>query len=142
MNACDYLKGIKELDALIYCKKVRIQGMWSSVTYPGVSYEPRVQSSKNFNKQSDDICKIIELEKEVEEMQTEMKQRQEVIRKALNEFTNEAMTRVIILRYIEFKDWNEIASEIGCSRRWVMELHKKAIRKLSESLELHIKSMV
>ena len=142
MNVRDYLKGIKELDALIYCKQIRIKEMWSSVTYPGVNYEPRVQTSKNFNKRTDDICKIIELEKEVEEMQTDMKERQTAVKKAVSEFSNEAMARVIILRYVEFKDWNEIANKIGCSKRWVMELHKKAIKKMSESIEVHTENMV
>lgn len=131
----DYLRRIIELSALIYCKQVRIQGLWSSVTYPGVSYEERVQSTRDLNNHSDKILKIIELEKEVEKMTEEMKERQSIIKEASAKLENEEIARVISLRYIELKSWEEIAKTINKSTRWAMKLHNKGIKKLKEIVD-------
>lgn len=131
----DYLKRIIELSALIYCKKVRIQGLWSSVTYPGVSYEERVQSTRDFNKHSDKIIKIIELEKEVEKMTKEMKERQNIVKEAAAKLENEEIARVITLRYIDLKNWEEIAKEIDKSTRWAMKLHSNGIKNLKKIID-------
>lgn len=131
----DYLKRIIELAALIYCKQVRIQGLWSSVTYPGISYEERVQSTRDFNKHSDKILKIIELEEEVEKMAKEMTERQNVVKEAAAKLENEEIARVITLRYIDLKSWDEIAKEIEKSTRWAMKLHSKGIKNLKEIVD-------
>lgn len=135
MNLKEWLSEIKKLDTLISLKQMRIEELWSVATYPGVSYEPRVQSSPNFNKRTDTICKIIEIEAEIKQMQAELKKRQNEIREVLNQFEDEKTAKVIYLRYIEFKDWNYISKEIGYSRRWTMKLHNKGLKNLSFLLQ-------
>ena len=142
MNVREYLKEIKELDALIYCKKLRIQGLWSSITYPGISYDFKVQSSKKFDKHCETICKITEIEEEIKQMEKELNRRKQEVEQAIKKLDHEEMAQVIRKRYIELKSWEEITNEIGHSKRWIMELHRKAMKKLCMIFELHFEKVV
>ena len=123
------LEQIKELETKIQQKQHKMMELWCSVTYPGVSYEMKVQATKDNNKHSDDICKIIDLEHEIKRLLDE----QIKILKELNEaikVLEPIEAKIIQLRYVKFKTWDDIADEIGKSRRWTHELHKKALKKL------------
>lgn len=142
MNVREYLREIRELDGLIYCKKLRIQGIWSSITYPGISYEIKVQSSRKFDQHCEAICKISEIEEEIKEIEEELYRRKQVVERAAKDLDNEDMVQVIRKRYIELKSWDVIANEIGHSKRWIFELHSKAIRKMSITFEIHFSSVI
>lgn len=142
MNVRTYLKEIWDYDKLIKIKKEKIQILWSSAMYSGISYEERVQSSRKLNTKTDTIDRIIILENEIKELQQEIHKRQCEIRKAASELDDVNMVKVIILRYIELKPWDNIAEELSCSRRWVMELHNRALSKISNSLAIHIANIV
>lgn len=137
MTASEHLKEIKEIDLLIRYKQARIKELWDSAVYTGVSYEPRVQSSRNFDKRSDTICKIIELEEDIKELQEEMQQMKAEAIEAAKGLNDENQEQVIVQRYVEFKSWNEIATNLGCSRRWILELNRRALKKLSNSFVVH-----
>lgn len=136
MDVREWLKQIKEFETIIQDKKTRIKELWSAATYPGVSYSIRVQSSKNYNKQTDIIDKIIELEKEIDMLTIELQRRKKLIKKEAKKL-DENMAKVLIDRYIENKTWDDIAKELECSKRWAMALHKKAIQNMSKSFVVH-----
>lgn len=142
MNVRTYLKEIRDFDKLIKIKKEKIQILWSSAMYSGISYEERVQSSRKLHNNTDTIDRIIMLENEIKDLQNEIHKRQCEIRKATSELDDVNMVKVLILRYIELKPWDNIAEELSCSRRWVMELHNRALGKISNSLVIHIGNVV
>lgn len=137
MNIRDWLKQIREFDIIIQNKKERVRELWSNATYPGVSYDIRVQSSKNFNKQTDIICKIIELENEIDMLTIELKRRQKQIVQESEKLENKDMAKVLVDRYVKMKPWNEIAKELECTNRWAIELHNRAIKKMSKTFVVH-----
>lgn len=137
MDIRDWLKQIREFDMMIQDKKERIKELWCKATYPGVSYDIRVQSSKNFNKQTDIIGKIIELEQEIDMLTIELNRRQKQVQEESEKLENKDMAKVLVDRYINMKPWNIIAKELDCTTRWAIELHNRAIKKMSKTFVVH-----
>lgn len=135
MNIKEWLKELKDLDTLIFEKRQEMLRMWEAVTYSGVSYGERVQSTRNLNKRSDMICDIIDLEREIKDLENELKKKQTILIEKASTLENETQVKIIQLRYIEFKGWLDIAEELGKSKRWCLKLHKDAIEKLSYLLK-------
>ena len=42
-----------------------------------------------------------------------------------------AQARLMYMRYMERRTWEEVAEGLGCSRQWAMELHRRACLKLT-----------
>ena len=135
MNIKEWLKELKIIDTLIFEKRQEMLSMWNSVTYSGVSYGERVQSTRNLNRHSDMICDIIDLEREIKDLENELKERQKLLLEKASTLENETQAKIIKLRYIDFKGWLDIAEELGKSKRWCLKLHKDAIEKLSYLLK-------
>lgn len=138
MNIGEYSKELKKLEKLINFKKEQIQELWCSVTYSGISYEPRVQSSKDFSSHSDKIDKIIILEQEIKLLEKDLQEKKNRVRKIVDKLEGQ-QKEIITLRYIELKSWNTIAEEMKCSTRWVMEIHRKALIKMCELMDFTLK---
>ena len=135
MNIKEWLKELKDLDTLIFEKRQEMLRMWEAVTYSGVSYGERVQSTRNLNKRSDMICDIIDLEREIKGLENELKEKQAILMAQASTLENETQVKIIKLRYVDFKGWLDIAEELGKSKRWCLKLHKDAIEKLSYLLK-------
>lgn len=127
------LNDIRDLISIIEFKKLKLQRSWSQTLYPGISYEPRVQSDKDHNKHSDDILEIMELEDEIKKLKQKLAKMLKQVKQATSDMTEKEQL-IIKLRYIKGKTWEDVAKEIGHSKRWTLEINKKLIEKLEKKV--------
>ena len=57
---------------------------------------------------------------------------------AIDSVDDNTLRQLLIHRYIEFKHWDSIASEMCYSKRQVTRMHGKALLKIKDVLECHL----
>ncbi len=85
---------------------------------------------------NDKICdcmtKAIDLDKEINADIDKLAKLKKDMREKINEIPNYKMRALLIMRYIQFKNWRDIARQIGCSQNHVRNrLHEKAVSKIN-----------
>lgn len=138
MTAKEYLSKLKILDAEINRKLEKISALRASLTsIPAVNTtEERV---KGGNAAGDarfvrTLAEIDELESEVnDKIDKLVDERYEIINK-IYQLDNDLHIKVLYKRYVEFKSLNEIADDIKRSYRYVLRVHKEALKKFENSI--------
>ena len=97
-----------------------------------------VPKSSGFNNQamSDRICKLADLENEINmdiDRLVDLKKEIEAVIKAVD---NPKYQRLLELRYLDFHSWDEIISLMGYSRRHIFRIHSEALRKVKMALNV------
>ncbi len=106
----------------IYVLRQRAEGMNGS----GMSDMPKTVSPEP-NKIENAVCKIITLEQEIRETQEEYDALVLSMQNCIQNVDNEDARDLLTKRYIDFKPWQAIASELGYSRAHTFRLHNKAM---------------
>lgn len=76
------------------------------------------------------VCKIMELEQEVQEIQTELDQMVSAFKDSMSVLTDSDMKDLLTKRYIEFKPWKVIFREMGYSESSCYRLHRMGLAAL------------
>lgn len=77
------------------------------------------------------VCKIIELEQEVKEIQAEIDLLMTDMKTDIQQIQDDDARDLLIKRYLEFKPWKSIASEMFICERQAYYLHREALKLLS-----------
>ena len=132
MSAKEFLENIRKLQRAIDCKLEKIDTLrelatGTSVNLSGMPHNPSSQTSPMANA----VCKIVDLEHEVAAMQQE---RQAAI-DYLCTMEDSRLCTVLIKRYVQEKEWEDIAAEMHCSRTQVFRFHRGAIIQFEKLLQ-------
>lgn len=73
------------------------------------------------------VCKVMELEQEVQEIQAELDSMISSFRDSMNVLTDSDMKDLLTKRYIEFKPWKIIFREMGYSKSNGFRIHQQAL---------------
>ena len=139
-NNEDYLKAKKFLSEnwrlqSIYESKFEqlreLKAMCTSVASPMASGE-RVQSSINLHNQENKICNDIELEEQLQKDIDRILGIKLDITQKINGLDNQEYQLLLMKRYLNFHTFERIACDMDISFRWVMKLHKKALKHFEE----------
>ena len=126
------LKQIKWLDDVI--KTDQLENLRSIVfSVSGNSRDEKVQTSKRRDKIGDIMPKIMNLEKELNNHIKEFIDLKSEITKKIDELPDMEYRLVLMLRYLDFKTWEEIAEIMNYSVRWIYKLHGLALKKFKNS---------
>lgn len=109
----------------IYVLRQRAEGMNGS----GMSDMPKTVSPEP-NKIENAVCKIITLEQEIRETQSELDDLINEMYANIKRVDDGDARDILTKRYIEFKQWKTIASEMFICERQAYYLHDKAISLL------------
>lgn len=77
------------------------------------------------------VCKIIELEQEVQEIQTELDLLMINMKTDIQQIQDDEARDLLTKRYLEFKPWKVIASEMFICERQAYYLHREGLKLLS-----------
>ncbi len=128
------LKQIKWLDDVIKSKTDQLENLRSIVfNVSGNSRDEKVQTSKRRDKIGDIMPKIMDLEKELNNHIKEFIDLKSEITKKIDELPDMEYRLVLMLRYLDFKTWEEIAEIMNYSVRWIYKLHGLALKKFKNS---------
>lgn len=130
MDTKQYLGQIRRLDMMINNKIDELsvlKDMARSIS--AVKNEERVQSSPNFDKIGDTLCKISEMETEIDNLIDEYVDKKKIISSQIECISNDACYNVLYMRYINMRTFENIADKMNYSFRQVMRIHKRALRE-------------
>ena len=125
-----YLKRVKYLDGLINSKAEQLKDLRNMVyNISGNENNERVQTSKRVDKIGDIMSKIVDLENELDNDIDKLVDLKAEVTKRIDEIPDMECRLLLMLRYLNFKTWEEIAEKMGYSDRWVrQELHSRALK--------------
>lgn len=139
MRAKEYLRSLKRLDVKIEHLKWELEELEnkaigiSSVDYSGDNVQSSGSSDPAFVKMMPKIKAVKdELEKAIEDF---VEKRHEMIL-MIDSLSNTNHTQVLFKRYVEFKKFDDIATEMSYEVQSVKNLHWKAIQEFERLLEV------
>ena len=86
--------------------------------------------SPNRQRMADTICKIVDLEREINEDIDRLVDLKAEARRVINAVSDPDQQLILELRYLCYKPWNEIMTELGYSEPTIYRLHGEALKKI------------
>ena len=133
MNAKEYLSQAMHIDQRINSKLEQVTRLRENATNCTVALSdmPR-PDSPNKQRMEETICKIVDLEYEINADIDRLVDLKAEARKAINAVTDPDQQLILELRYLCFKSWEQIAVDMGYELRWLYRLHHRALDAVSE----------
>lgn len=129
MTAKEYLQQVRFIDKRIDSKLAlvnRLRDTATSVTTT-LSDMPR-SDSPNLQRMEDTICKIIDLENDINQEIDRLVDLKREVDMAISELQNPDEQLVLTYRYLDYRTWEQIASALNFSVRHVTRLHGYALK--------------
>lgn len=92
----------------------------------------RIQSSGRKDRIAELAVMIADAERDIVERRTQAFHKLREIEEVIRQIPHERQQRILHMRYIERKKWEEIAVSLGTDYRWTLRLHGRALRKVNE----------
>lgn len=113
----------------------------SSVGSPNLSAD-KVQSTPNPTKLQDNVIAIVECEEKIKKAIQDLRNLHTEITDKINEIENDDFCLILILRYLNLKEWEFIAVEMNFSYSHTLFLHKQALKAFQEKHKTFLESKV
>lgn len=127
-QAKDYFAQIRKTDRLIVRLKSTVATLRAGLT--SQNYElsaDKVQTSGPSNRLEDAMIKILDLEDKIQARIVELATMRNDAFAMIKNIPDLDQQNILIGRYIQLKEWADIAVELNFSTKWVLELHGKAL---------------
>lgn len=126
----EYLNEVRHIDQEISAKEEWKQKMWGRLTSVGSSKlkEINVQESQRQTIE-DRIIKYVEYTNELDELVDNLVDKKMTITREIEMLEERTYRTLLIERYINNKDWQEVADCLGYERKYTLRLHNDAIRE-------------
>ena len=131
MTAKEYLSQAFHIDQRISSKLSQVMRLREAATSctATLSDMPRPDSPSR-QQMADTICKIVDLEREINEDIDRLVDLKAEARRAINAVSDPDQQLILELRYLCYKPWLEIAGAMGYSEAGIYKLHGKALKKI------------
>lgn len=131
MTAKEYLSQAFHIDQRISSKLSQVMRLREAATSctATLSDMPRPDSPSR-QQMADTICKIVDLEREINEDIDRLVDLKAEARRAINAVSDPDQQLILELRYLCYKPWNEIMTELGYSEATIYRLHGEALKKI------------
>ena len=127
-KAKEQLSQIKKTDRLIDRLLSTVQTLRSSLTSQSYELKPdKVQSSGAKNPLESAMIKIVDLEAQINARIDELVSMKQEAFDRIRNVPDLDQQNILIGRYIQLKEWDDIAVELNFSPKWVLKLHGKAL---------------
>ena len=133
MQAKEFLNKIRYIDMMIDCKLEQIKNLrdkLTSISSPMGNIGDKVQSSKDPDKFTNTISKIVELENEINNDIDKLVDLKSIARKAIESLDDDVEKMVLYKRYFENKTFEQISVELNYSWRRIHQFHGDALKNL------------
>ena len=127
-QAKDYFAQIRKTDRLIQRLKGTVATLRSGLTSQNYELKPdKVQSSGAKNPLESTMIKILDLERQITARIDELATMRNDTFSMIKNVPDLDQQNILIGRYIQLKEWDDIAAELSFSPKWVLKLHGKAL---------------
>lgn len=128
MTAKEYLSQAFILDKRIQVKERRLEWLKNHASYVSNNLTEVVKSSLSHRSAVEEaVVKIVDLEKEVMNDINKMIELKKEIASVIRSVNNIECETLLEMRYLTFMNWEEIASHLNYSNRYIYHLHRKAL---------------
>lgn len=131
-----YLEQVEMLDAIIKNKLIE-QRQWMDIAL-GITANmegERVQSSGSQSKMADAIDKCVDMEAEIDNLIDRLIDTKREVIKTIEQVDSPIEYNVLHMRYIQYRDLQEIADHYGKEYTWATTTHGRAIASLQKVLD-------
>ncbi len=131
MTAKEYLRQIFHVDQRINSKLEQARLLRDSATKATaiLSDMPRSESPNN-SRMEDMICKMVDLEREINADIDRLVDLKREARDAISQLTDPDQQLILELRYLCYKSWEEIMLEMRYSETSVYRIHGQALKNI------------
>ena len=131
MTAKEYLSQAFHIDQRISSKLSQVMRLREAATNCTATLTdmPRPDSPSR-QQMADTICKIVDLEREINEDIDRLVDLKAEARRTINAVSDPDQQLILELRYLCYKPWNEIMTELGYSEPTIYRLHGEALKKI------------
>lgn len=127
------LQEVSKIDRNIRNLKETIARLRANLTNTAVHLSPdKVQTSHNNNQMADTMAEIIQLENDLNARIEELTGNMRKILKNIWQIPDLDEQTVLIARYMNEKDWSDIAEDFGCTTRQVHNYHARGLQDYCE----------
>ena len=127
----EYLSQAFRIDQRIQSKMEQVASLNDLATRATATYSDMPGSeTRNLHRMEDAILSIIELEAEINEDICKLVQMKKDIVHKIKAVQNTEYQTLLELRYLCYKPWNEIMTELGYSEPTIYRLHGEALKKI------------
>lgn len=139
MTSKEYLSQIQRLNQMIDIKLEEASSLRSLATRVTSSFgEERVQTSRKQSPMEDVIVKLMDLENEVNDDIDRLIALKEEVIVNINKIDDYNLRLLLTMRYINNRDWKDIADAMLYDVRTIYRLHKKGLKEIDEILNLSV----
>ena len=136
MDAKEYLKQVEKLDLRIKNKLIE-QQQWKDIAL-GITANmdgERVQSSGSKDKMASAVERCVDIEMEIDNLVDNLIGTKKKVIQTIEELYSPIEYNVLHLRYIQFKDLQEIADHYGKEYGWATTTHGRALKNVQMILD-------
>lgn len=137
MTAKEYLRRLARFEANIKAKRERLfvlKKMARSVRSPIISDMPKNSPSET-SRLEESVMKVISLESEITDDEARLVAEKTKALELIGKLKNPDYQTVLISRYFKNESWDQIASDMFFTERWIYTLHGRALQELDEILK-------
>ncbi len=135
MTAKEYLSQAYRLNRMANTKMEQIENLRALSEKVTASYgSEQVSHSRNVTSMEDTIVRIVAAQEDLNRQLSEIVRLQVEISTLIDKVQNVNYSQILTKRYLRFMPWNRIASEMGYSRRWVLQKHGQALEVIDKLL--------
>lgn len=131
-----YLQQIRLYDSRISTKLEELQHLKEMVLRITPTLKDDVGSGRGAqDKLGDAVAKIVDLEAEINRDIERYVNAKHEVGTTLEKLTDPDQLKVLHMRYVQYKTWEQIAYEMGFSYRWVCTIHGRALQEIEKILK-------
>lgn len=137
MNAKEFLRQAIWLDKLINSKLEHLEKLevLAQKTTVDLSKEKVSGGNGSTSSMENVVVKIVELKKEINNDIDRLIDIKREISQIISNIDDPSHQLILEMRYVNNRDWEEIAEEIGYDIRWTLKLHGRALKEVDEILK-------
>ena len=130
MNAKEYLSQAYHIDQRIDCKMEQLESLRALATKVNSIMSDMPKGNQNCRIMEKNIAAIIDLENEINNDVNKLLNLKKEIVYAIRSIDNPECQTFLELRYLNFINWEMIASKMGYSMPHIFRIHDKALNNL------------
>ena len=135
-NAVGFLSQARHIDVQINSKLEELYSLKAMAEKVTTTYQSdMVDGSRDVHKREGIICKIIDLQNEINSNIDQLVDLKISIRQIIESLPDMEGRTVLNLRYVRLLKWQEVADTMGYSLRRVHNFHDRAIQYLESEIE-------
>lgn len=130
MTAQEFLKQIAAIQKRIAVNTRRVEQMQDLLLKISPTISDMPKSGANVHALEERINLKVDLEKEIEDDKIRLNQVKLDVIDAIMQLDSDEGRKVLMYRYVDFKNWREIADATGYTDRHIFRVHQKALKEI------------